>query len=61
MPADQLFDAMIKKGTPEAETFLRELVNVAMADGKVDSKERKMLEAAATHVGLSGRLREFLK
>jgi tellurite resistance protein len=32
-----------------------------MADGKVDSKEKRMLEAAAAHLGLAGRLNEFLK
>jgi tellurite resistance protein/rubrerythrin len=60
-PSGSLFDKLIVKGSSEAESFMKELVAVAMADGKVDSKEKKMLEAAASHLGLSGRLGEFLK
>jgi tellurite resistance protein len=56
-----LFDKLISKGSSEAESFMKELVAVAMADGKIDSKEKKMLEVAATHLGLQGRLGEFLK
>ncbi|MDP2271297.1 MAG: TIM44-like domain-containing protein [Archangium sp.] len=60
-PTGSLFEKLIVKGSSEAESFLKELVQVAMADGKVDSKEKKMLEAAASHLGLAGRLGEFLK
>ena len=60
-PAGALFDKLMVKGSTEAEAFLKELVQVAMADGKIDSKEKKMLEAAAAHLGLEGRLGEFLK
>ena len=60
-PPGSLFDQLIVKGSTEAEAFLKELVAVAMADGKIDSKEKKMLEAAAAHLGLQGRLGEFLK
>lgn len=56
-----LFDKLIQKGSSEAESFMKELVQVAMADGKIDSKEKKMLEVAAGHLGLAGRLGEFLK
>lgn len=56
-----LFDKLIQKGSSEAESFMKELVTVAMADGKIDSKEKKMLEVAAGHLGLAGRLGEFLK
>ena len=59
-PAGSLFDKLIMKGSVEAEAFLKELVAVAMADGKIDSKEKKMLEAAAMHLGLGGRLGEFI-
>ena len=59
-PAGSLFDKLIAKGSTEAESFLKELVAVAMADGKIDSMEKKMLEAAAEHLGLGGRLGEFL-
>jgi hypothetical protein len=60
-PATSIFNRLIVKGSSEAESFMRELVQVAMADGKVDSKEKRMLEAAAAHLGLAGRLNEFLK
>ncbi|MBL8910350.1 MAG: TIM44-like domain-containing protein [Archangium sp.] len=60
-PANTMFNKLIVKGSSEAESFMRELVNVALADGKIDSREKKMLEAAAAHVGLQGRLGEFLK
>lgn len=58
---DALFGKLIARGSTEAESFMRELVAVAMADGKIDARERKLLGAAATHLGLSGRLQEFLK
>ena len=57
---ESMFTKLLAKGSAEAEAFLRELLQVAMADGKIDSKERKMLEAAAEHLGLKGRLSEFL-
>ncbi len=60
-PPNSMFNKLIVKGSTEAESFLRELVQVALADGKVDAKEKKMLEAAAAHLGLNGRLGEFLK
>ena len=56
-----LFDKLVSRGSAEAETFLRELVAMALIDGKIDRKERKLLEAAAGHLGLGGRLDEFLK
>jgi uncharacterized membrane protein YebE (DUF533 family) len=56
-----LFDRLISRGSAEAESFLRELVQMALVDGKIDRKERKLLEAAAGHLGLGGRLDEFLK
>ncbi len=56
-----LFDRLVGKQTPEAENFLRELVNLAMIDGKVDRKEKKLLEAAAVHLGLSLQLPAMLK
>jgi uncharacterized tellurite resistance protein B-like protein len=56
-----LFDRLVAKQTPEAEKFLGELVQLAMIDGKIDRKERQMLEAAALHLGLSHKLPELLK
>jgi hypothetical protein len=56
-----LFDRLVAKQTPEAESFLRELVNLALIDGKIDRKERQLLDAAALHLGLSHRLPELLK
>ena len=58
---DGLFGKLIARGSGEAESFMRELVQVAMADGKIDSKERKLLASAALHLGLESRLNEFLK
>ena len=55
-----LFDKLAARGSAEAETFMRELVAMALVDGKIDRKERKLLEAAAAHLGLGGRLSEFL-
>ena len=51
-----LFDRLIAKGSGEAENFMAELVNFAMIDGRVDRKERQMLERAAQHLGLADRL-----
>lgn len=51
-----LFDRLIAKGSSEAENFMSELVNFAMIDGRIDRKERQMLERAAQHLGLADRL-----
>lgn len=56
-----LFDKLMKRGSVEAEAFMRELVAMALVDGKIDSRERKLLQSAATHLGLQGRLDEFLR
>ena len=56
-----LFDKLLSRGSAEAEAFLKELVQVALVDGKIDPKERKMLQAAAGHLGLGDRLQEFLR
>lgn len=56
-----LFEKLITKGSVEAESFMRELVQVALVDGKIDAKEKKMLSAAAGHLGLGNRLDEFLR
>lgn len=55
-----LFDKLVAKGSSEAEMFLRELVQIALVDGRIDRKERKLLEAAAAHLGLTDRLDAFL-
>ncbi|MCA3016887.1 MAG: TIM44-like domain-containing protein [Myxococcaceae bacterium] len=56
-----LFDRLISRGSNEAESFLRELVQMALVDGKIDRKERKLLEAAAGHLGLADRLEVLLR
>ncbi|MBL8921862.1 MAG: TIM44-like domain-containing protein [Myxococcaceae bacterium] len=56
-----LFDKLLSRGSAEAEAFLRELVQMAMVDGQIDRKERRLLEAAAGHLGLGGRLEQFLR
>lgn len=57
----QMFDRLIEKGTPEAEIFLKAIVEMALIDGKVDKKERQMLEAAAQHLGVRDRLDTLLR
>lgn len=56
-----LFDKLLTRGSVEAEAFMKELVAVALVDGKIDAKEKKMLQVAAGHLGLGGRLDEFLR
>ncbi|PTL85907.1 TIM44-like domain-containing protein [Vitiosangium sp. GDMCC 1.1324] len=57
----QLFTRLVQRGTPEAEVFLRNLVEMALVDGRIDRKERRMLEFAAGHLGLTDKLTEFLR
>lgn len=57
----QLFDKLLARGSVEAETFLQELVTVALADGKVDPREKKLLQTAAAHLGLADRLEGMLR
>jgi tellurite resistance protein len=56
----QLFERLVPRGTPEAELFLRNIVEIAMADGRIDRKERRMLETAAAHLGMQERLTAML-
>jgi predicted lipid-binding transport protein (Tim44 family)/tellurite resistance protein len=56
----QLFERLVPRGTPEAEVFLRNIVEIAMADGRIDRKERKMLETAAAHLGMQEQLASML-
>jgi uncharacterized membrane protein YebE (DUF533 family) len=56
----QLFDRLIPKATAEAEAFLQSIVHMALIDGKIDKEERRMLEAAAVHLGMEHRLAELL-
>jgi uncharacterized tellurite resistance protein B-like protein len=51
----------LKKGSPEAEAFLSELVALAQVDGRVDASEKKMLALVAGHLGLEARLGMLLK
>ncbi len=60
-PTDPNASRPIIPGSPEAETFLRDLLQLARADGKVDAKEKKLLKATAIHLGLMGKLPELLK
>lgn len=55
-----LFDKLIVRGSEEAESFMRQLVQMALVDGRIDRKERRLLEAAAKHLGLADRLDAFL-
>lgn len=56
----QLFDRLVAKGSPEAEVFLRNIVEMALVDGRIDRKERRMLVSAAAHLGLQDRLESML-
>ncbi len=60
--AGQLFGRLLlSKATPEAERFLQQLVEIAQVDGRIDRRERKMLQSAAAHLGLEARLRTMLQ
>lgn len=58
---EQLFDRLVPRGTGEAEAFLRNVVSLALIDGKVDRKERKLLEDAARHLGVADKLQPMLR
>jgi len=59
--SETLPESPVAKGSAEAESFMRDVVQLMLADGKVDAKEKKLLKAVAAHLGLQGRLNEFLK
>lgn len=50
----------VTRATPEAATFLGDLVNMAFIDGKIDAKERRLLESAARHLGVAEKLPALL-
>ncbi|RKH57515.1 TIM44-like domain-containing protein [Corallococcus llansteffanensis] len=56
----QLFERLVPRGSPEAEVFLRHIVEMALVDGRIDRKERKMLQIAAQHLGLEAQLPAML-
>lgn len=56
----QLFDRLVPRGSPEAEVFLRHIVEMALVDGKIDRQERRMLETAAAQLGVQDKLQELL-
>jgi hypothetical protein len=56
-----LFDRLIEKGSAEAEIFLKALIQMALIDKKIDRAERRMLAAAAHHLGIPDRLTELLR
>jgi tellurite resistance protein len=56
----RLFTRLVERGTPEAEVFLRNLVGMALVDGRIDRKERRMLEFAASHLNLIDKLPEMM-
>ncbi|MFL5318296.1 MAG: TIM44-like domain-containing protein [Myxococcaceae bacterium] len=58
---DKLFERLVPKGSPEAESFMKRLVEMALVDGKIDRKERKLLESASWHLGIgTDRLKRLL-
>ncbi len=56
----QLYTRLIPRGSPEASDFMRHLVEIALVDGRVDRKERRMLEAAASHLNVLPQLEQML-
>jgi tellurite resistance protein len=56
----QLFERLVPRGSPEAEVFLRHIVDMALVDGRIDRQERRMLETAAAQLGVPERLQEML-
>jgi hypothetical protein len=56
-----LFDKLLASGSAEGETFLRELLTIALVDGRIDAKERRLLEAAAARVGHASKLAELIR
>ena len=56
-----LFTRLVQRRTPEAESFLRHLVELALVDGRIDRKERQMLEFAAGHLDLRDKLPGLLE
>ena len=56
----QLYNRLIPRGSPEASDFLHHLVEMALVDGRVDRKERRMLEAAAAHLDVLPQLEQML-
>ncbi len=56
----QMFERLVSKGSPEAEAFLRSMVTMALVDGRIDRKERHLIEAAAAHLGVSEKLPALL-
>ncbi|XXF81591.1 TIM44-like domain-containing protein [Myxococcaceae bacterium GXIMD 01537] len=56
----QLFDRLVPRGSPEAEVFLRHIVEMALVDGRIDRQERRMLETAAAQLGVKEKLAELL-
>lgn len=49
-----------ERGSAESEVFLRELVALALVDGRIDPQERRLLATTARHLGLTFRLDALL-
>ncbi|SEK78821.1 zinc-ribbon domain-containing protein [Stigmatella aurantiaca] len=52
---------MPTKGSPEASVFMDHLVQMALVDGRVDMKERRMLVSTAMHLGVLPQLESMLR
>lgn len=55
-----LGEKLLARGSAAAEAFMRELVAMARVDGRIDVNERRMLDAAAAHLGMQAYLGELL-
>jgi len=56
----QMLDSLMPKQSPQGAHFVRQLVNMALIDGRIDAKERKLLESVAAHLGLQQELHALI-
>jgi tellurite resistance protein len=56
-----IVDRLIHKDSPGAEMLLRYLVRMALVDGRVDRKERQLLEKVSQRLGLEAKLPDLLR
>lgn len=54
------FEQVVPKQSPEAESLLGALVQMALIDGTVDKRERQLLHSAAVHLGIPEKLPALL-
>ncbi len=55
-----LFEKLMARGSVEAEVFLQQLVDMAMIDGKIDGREKRLLQLASKHLGITEKLEPMI-